>query len=287
MRCSSVGSCTFGGESPARWRSSPGGASSTPNDPLTPETSWPRWWVALALVEGPTPVRECISHCAELARLPGTEHPGVLSELARLRAMLSDFAVARDLIARARHLVFERMRLRRPLMFLAGRSAEVEFLACDLHACTRELRTALGLARELGERDFIAQFAAHLSSVSSARRNTADATQFASTAAEAAPAESVSAQALWRAAKARVLSHQGDQRGAQQLTRDAIRLVPHDMLNLRADLHVTLAESLFTTGLNDAGARVLNEAIEMYASKGNINAAERARSVGATRRRRA
>ena len=61
--------------------------------------------------------------------------------------------------------LIERMRVRRPLMFLAQSNAAVELLTGDLAATERELRTAVDLALEFGERDEISTTAARLSFV--------------------------------------------------------------------------------------------------------------------------
>lgn len=55
-----------------------------------------RWWVALALTDGPTPVADCIDECERLGQWHGAHHPGVLAELARLRAMQGDPPRGRD-----------------------------------------------------------------------------------------------------------------------------------------------------------------------------------------------
>ncbi|MGH2789280.1 MAG: hypothetical protein ACRDJV_15490, partial [Actinomycetota bacterium] len=67
----------------------------------------------------------------------------MLTELAILSAMLGEFEEARELNERARRLFVERMRVRRPLMFLANSNAAVELLAGDLATADGELRTAV------------------------------------------------------------------------------------------------------------------------------------------------
>ena len=97
---------------------------------------------------------------------------------------------------------------------------------------------------------------------------------------ETAPTENVAAQALWRSAKARVLVNRGDHRGAERLSREAIQLVPREMLNLSADLRVDLAEILLAARWRKATLPVINEAIDLYERKGNVVSAARARSLG-------
>lgn len=229
-----------------------------------------RWWVALALVTGPTPVRDCIRLCADLVRWRGTEHPGVLADLARLRAMLGEFDQARELIARAKRLLVERTRARRPLGLVTRWSAEVEILARDLVVGERELRAALKLALDMEERDQVSQIGADLSRVLSRQGRTDEADRFAALSTDHAPAESVNAQALSRAAHAAVRLERDDHGEAERLVREAIQVVPHDMLNLRADLHVDLAAILQASGGRDVASPMANEAIGLYQRKGNL-----------------
>jgi DNA-binding SARP family transcriptional activator/class 3 adenylate cyclase/tetratricopeptide (TPR) repeat protein len=237
-----------------------------------------RLWVALALVLGETPVPACLHACEKLAPWLGMEHPLVLCELAGLRAMLGNFDEARDLIARARRLVVERIRARRPLMFAAGSSASVEVLAGDLAASERELRTALQMAIGMQEREWVSQFAAGLSRVLFIQ-GSGEAERFSVLSFETAPSENVAAQVLWRSAKARALDNRGDHWEAERLAREAIQLVPREMLNLGADVRVDLAEILLAAGRRKAALPVICEAIDLYKRKGNlVSAARLARS---------
>jgi tetratricopeptide (TPR) repeat protein len=238
-----------------------------------------RWWVTLALVAGATPVPECIRVCEELARSRGMTHAGVLSDLARLRAMTGEFDEARELVARARRVLVEQMRVRRALTFVAQRSAEVELLARDSVAAEGELRPALELAVEMGERDQISQIAADLSILLSRRGDPEEAARLASQSTASAPAESVTAQVLSRAANAWVLRTRTHHREAERLVREALEMVPRDMLNLRAGLYVDLADLLEATGRRNAALAVIRAAASLYERKGNVVGARHARSV--------
>ncbi len=238
-----------------------------------------RWTVSMALVAGATPVKACIRSCLELVRWRGTENPGVLADLAVLRSMLGEVDEARQLIVQARRLLVERTRARRPLGAVARRAAEVEIVAGDLHAGEGELRAALEMARDMGERDQISQIAASLSRTLSVRGATEEAADLASLSADGAPAESVAAQALWRAARARVLASRGDYQEAERMAHEAIQLVPLEMLNLGAELRMDLAEVLRASGQRDAALKAISEAIDLYGRKGNLAAAIQARSL--------
>jgi tetratricopeptide (TPR) repeat protein len=235
--------------------------------------------VALALVAGETPVRDCIRTCEELAPWCGMELPPVLCELAGLRAMRGEFDEARELIARARRLLVERIHARRPLMFATRSSASVEILAGDLAAGERELRTALQMALEMREREWVSQFAASLSGVLSIQ-GSAETEKFSALSFETAPAENVAAQALWRSARVRALVNRGDYAEAERVARAAMQLVPREMLSLGADLRVDLAEILLAAGRREAALPVISEAINLYKRKGNLVSTARARALG-------
>ena len=235
-----------------------------------------RWLVAMALEPGPRPVRDCILACEDLVRWRGTEHPGVLSDVAYLRSMLGEFDEARELIARARRLLAERLRARRPLGQVLRRAAEIEILADDLQSAERALREALEVNAGMEERDPVSQIAAVLSRILTMRGNTGEAARFAKLSKDHAPSESVAAQALWRAALARVLASRGEPQEAGALAREAVELAPAEMLNLRADLGVDLAAILVATGEQDQAQALLREAADLYSRKGNEVGARRA-----------
>jgi tetratricopeptide (TPR) repeat protein len=235
-----------------------------------------RWWVAWPVRAGRTPVQEAIRVCEELVPWRGTEHMGVLAELAHLRAMLGEFDEAHALIVRARQVGQERMRARRPLMFVAGSSGAVEILARDFAAAEPELRKSLAMALEMGEREEVAQFAAGLSQVLSSLGRVDEAATFASMSMENAPGESVVSQALWRTAKARVIADRRGSREAERLAREAVRLVPAELPNLQGDLLIDLAEVLRKGGNSESATQAVAEAIELFERKGNLVSAARA-----------
>jgi DNA-binding SARP family transcriptional activator len=247
---------------------------------LLREEAGPLWNAANAVRMGPTPVQEAIRECEELARWRRDMlHPGVLCELAHLRAMAGEFDEARDLVSRARRFIVERLRLRRPLMWAARSSAAVEILTGNQGGAERELRLALEMALAFDERDVVSKIAARLSRCLSARGAPEEAERFATMSFDHAPAESVPAQALWRAAKARVMANRDDDREAEHLAREALRLAPVEMPNLRADLLTNLAEILLARADRGAAMPLITAAIELYERKGNIVSAARARSL--------
>jgi tetratricopeptide (TPR) repeat protein len=157
-------------------------------------------------------------------------------------------------------------------MFLAQSNAAVELLAGDLAAAERELRTAVDLALEIEERDEISWAAAKLSLVLRKEERSEEAAILVALSRRTAPSESVVSQALSHTAQARGLAESGKHRAAESLARQALDLAPNEMLNLRADLLVELAEVLRTVNPHSAREAV-DEAVRLYARKGNIVAA--------------
>ena len=239
-----------------------------------------RYAIAWTTLAGAMPVTEAIGVCERLAGTRAAPYPPVLCELATLHAMLGQFDDARALFLRARRVLAERMRVRRPLMLLARSSGTVELLAGDLASGERELRGALQMGLDMGERDYLSQIAAELSQVLSAEGRLDEAEQLATLSAQHASAEGV-ARALFHAAQARVSAGRGHISDGEQLASEAVRLSPPAMPNLRADLLVGWAEVLRARGDRNSADSVVREAIQLYERKGNVVSAARARSFAA------
>jgi tetratricopeptide (TPR) repeat protein len=197
--------------------------------------------------------------------------------MGHFNAMLGNFERARELVAHAQHVLRERLRLPRPRLFVGLRTAGVEVLAGNPEAAERALRPALDVALMVADRDQASQIAAELSLLFSRRGASDEAARAARLAADQAPAESVTAQALGGAARARVLLGSGDHRGAERLVREAIKRVPDDMLNLWASLLVGLVEILLAAGRHDEAQPVSAKAVELYERKRNLVAAQSVR----------
>lgn len=226
-----------------------------------------RWMLAQALRLGPVPLATCVSRCTELSVVRGTEHPGVLTELAILRAMAGDVDHARELSERARRGFVERIRVRRLLMFLAEANAEVALLAGDPGTAERELRAALDHANTTNEPEHIARDSARLALIllGDGRQEGVD---LAVRAARIVPAEAGGIQALVSAAAARAASNAGDHPQAERLARQAVRLAPSEMLALRADVLLELAEVLRAAGDEGQSKVAGDEAARLRQVKG-------------------
>ena len=91
-----------------------------------------------------------------------------------------------------------------------------------------------------------------------------------------APSEHRPDQALVLAARAAVRALGRDYHAAEELLGQALKLVPVEMLNLRADVLADLAAVLGHSAHPAEAAATHREAIEMYERKGNLAAAANA-----------
>ncbi len=225
-----------------------------------------RWTLAEALALGPVPVSDCIDRCRELVSIHGIEVPGVRMALGFFAAMAGRFDEAREMHDRARRIVEERIRVKRVLKFVAVSRGTIESMAGDLPAAERAFRASLEIDRAIGEeRDDFSQTAARLALVLCRQGRGEEAAAMAALSAEAAPSESVAAQALSSAARARAAADAG-------LARMAVELVPEEMPNLRADVLVELAAVLRAGGDEHGAGDAVEEAVELYERKGNLAA---------------
>lgn len=249
----------------------------------------PRRARALALTDGPTPVADCIDECERLGQWHGDHHPGVLAELARLRAMQGDAPRGRELMSRARTLFVERIRRRRPLMFTAQRRAEVELLADgDLDMVQRELQAAFDLALDMGR-----------------ARSGRPARRAAVTRAQRPGQVRRGSQARVPQPRARTRRERhhpgigprrdGPRAGCSQRSRSGTvhassrRAGTNTTPNLRAAVQLDLATVLHTTGQHDQARSAARTAASLFHRKGNLVDARRAHELtgeGARRQQR-
>ncbi|MGW9414728.1 BTAD domain-containing putative transcriptional regulator [Arthrobacter cupressi] len=227
-----------------------------------------RWLLAEALAAGPVPVRQCLPEIEAIA-LPGVEHPGLLIHAGWLHAMERRFDEGRELFDRAQRAVQETLHAPRLLMFVAAVRGTAELLAGNFPAAEAALRTQLDAARRTGERQNLPTSAARLSLLLHEMGRPEEAAELAALAAATAPAEGVEARALSAAASA-MASRDPDK--ALVLALEALRWAPAEMLNLRGDVHRTVAGVCFARGDRARGDAAVAEAARCYRAKGNLAA---------------
>ncbi len=242
-----------------------------------PEASTVVGLLAQALHYGPTPAESAILRCEGFlgeARDDLALRAAVSATLGPLLAMQGRFDEARAAYAESVALN-ERLGLKLRRLAFAHSGAEIELLSGDLVAAERELRLAYDGLEEIGESGARAVIAAALADVLLTEGRVDEALQFVRTAAGLAEPEDVAAQALLRATQARALVRTGDAARAERLAAEAVELAePTDSPALKAAAALALAEVLQAEGRASEAAALVGRALDLYAQKGNLVAAE-------------
>ena len=239
--------------------------------------------IGFAAWSGPLPVHDGIGLCVSL--LESAPDDLFMEACCRrwigcLVARQGRFEEARELVAAAA-AAFEELGARLDAVSAAafGR-ADVELLAGDDAAAESALRdgyVALGNLGEIGHR---ASVAAMLARTLHARGHAAEADDLAHEVEATASEQDLWSQALYRLTRARLLVDAGALDEAERVARDALAIVePTDLLDLRGDVLLELAVVLRSAGRLDAACECVERALRLYAAKGNIVAAERARAA--------
>jgi class 3 adenylate cyclase/tetratricopeptide (TPR) repeat protein len=242
-----------------------------------------------ASVYGPTPVAEAVRRCEELLARPLQQWrvaAAAYRALAGLRAMEGRFDEARRM-ARQDRAILEDLGLN----VAAGMAAEayglVEILAGDHAAAERELRAGFEALEEIGEISILANLAAALAQVLYSQKRDADALRFSEISEQASAHDDVVPQVQWRAVRAKLLARIGHPHEAERLARVAVMRAERtpDLLLLRGDAHLDLAEVLVATDQQPAAAPPIETALKLYKRKGNVVSASVARARLAERQR--
>jgi DNA-binding SARP family transcriptional activator len=232
----------------------------------TRELTGALWWPPRALVEGPARVEDALAACEQL--LAEQHHPGVMMNIAALRAMADEFDAARELSDQARKEFSERLHVKRALSYVALRRAYIEILAGELEAAEAVLRDSIDNTLEVGERDMIARIGAALAWLTARREAVEDAETFLTLAEEHLPAQSVEARVRIAIARARLAGLLGDHQ-VRRLHALVIN-TPRDLLPLHADLHVELGTALVAAGATKSAIAAFDQAARTHERKGNI-----------------
>jgi predicted ATPase/class 3 adenylate cyclase len=241
---------------------------------------------AMVALYGPTPVAEALVRCEE-ALAATTENRRlnafVTLLMSPLHAMTGDFAAGRQLYAEARG-AFEEMGATLLGARTSLQSAAVELLAGDSLAAERELRRDYETLERMGERYLRPTVAANLALLLCRDGRFDEAATYASVAEEVAAEDDVESQALWRSAKALILARADDGESAEATARAAVELLRRtDALVQIADALVVQAAILEEHGKLGEREKALNEAVSLYARKGNVVSERAARGALAER----
>jgi class 3 adenylate cyclase/tetratricopeptide (TPR) repeat protein len=233
---------------------------------------------------GPTPVLKAIEQCEGIMAegLSDRQVEGsVMCTLAQLRAMNGEFDAARSLYRRGRAL------LRDLGQGVNAAStgldvARVELLAGDLASAEREVRADFEFLKQRGETYFLSTMAALLSRILRDQGHSEEAMAFSRTAEEAASADDIESQILWRCIRAPLAAGAGRIDEAEELARTARDMSRKtEVPALQADAHTELACVLGRQGRAEEARHHIDEAIALYAAKGDVVSLARAKEVAA------
>jgi tetratricopeptide (TPR) repeat protein len=235
-------------------------------------------WRASAALFGPTAVPEAIDRCGEIRREVAPSPVAVamtLHPLAALRAMVGEFDAARDLIREGNEILDELGGLSSAV---CHHEALVEMLAGRPAAAERRLRTGYRRLEEMGERALLATTAAMLARALNAQGRDDEADRFCEVSERTAAPEDLTTQIVWRGVRARIVARRGDPQRAEALARAAVDLsAPTDLLTIRADAFLDLADVLDAQGRVDEADAASAQAVALLEEKGCLASAERAR----------
>ena len=238
-------------------------------------------WLASAAREGPTPVMEAIPRCeAILEQLQANRRSqaDTMRPLASMHAMAGRLDRARELFDRANAILDD---LGLGLTSAAPHDeAFVALLVGDAPAAEAALRDGYERLNAMGERALLATTAVMLAQALYLRGSLDEGLEFAEAAQAAAATDDLSAQILARTARAQVLACRGDTAAADRLSQEAVALASQtDWLNCHADTLMVRAEVLHAADEPEPAVTAVRAALDLYERKGNVMAADRARSA--------
>jgi tetratricopeptide (TPR) repeat protein len=222
---------------------------------------------------GTTPVREAIAQCEQLLADGLSDRQvecKVMCELAQLRAMNGELEVARALYRRGRALLLDLGQG----VYAASTGIDLaltELHGGDLALAEREVRADLDFLARMGETYFLSTIAALLAHIVREQGRDEEALALLRTAEEAASEDDVDSQSLVRAIRAPILARAGELAQAEEVARAAVEMLREtEAPNLKADALFELASVLGIAGRTAEAKQAVEEAIALYAEKGNV-----------------
>jgi tetratricopeptide (TPR) repeat protein len=197
-------------------------------------------------------------------------------ERAALEAMTGEFELARKLHAEGRRAITE-LGLNVYAAIVGQEAFYVEMLAGNPEAAAAELRASYAALEQMGERRELATIAGFLAHALYEQDELDEAARFSRASEHAAAPDDVHAQVLWRTARAKIESRQGEHDAAEVLARGALELIePTDLLNAQGFVLLDLATVLGAAGRASEAAQHAREAAARFERKGNVPARARA-----------
>ena len=233
-----------------------------------------------AVLSGPTPATEGVARCEDLIRMGEGDRRGqavTLAALAHLRAMVGDFALARDDYRRGREIL-EELGLRFDASLISIDSGPVELLAGDPVAAEAELKKDHDALDAMGERNYISTIAGLLAEAVYRQGRYDEAwTHAAFCEAIAAPSD-VYSQYLWRGIKGKLLARDGAGNDGVDLAQTGVdESRKSDDIEGQGNALMFLSEAQRAAGRPEDCAASADAARIAFEAKGNVISAARAR----------
>jgi ATP/maltotriose-dependent transcriptional regulator MalT len=201
----------------------------------------------------------------------------ILQPLALLHAMNEDLDGACELLAEG-----ERIRAA-----LGGLSSGFSHLEAWARLCLgqpelaeRRLRADVETLASMSGKGTLATTLAVLAKAVLAQGRVDEAGVLSAATEREAATEDTMTQMIWRGVRARVAAHQGRAEEGESLARAAVELADTtDLISLRGDAKLDLADVLRTLGRREEAERATEEGLALYRSKGNAAAAREAAAL--------
>jgi tetratricopeptide (TPR) repeat protein len=239
-----------------------------------------RYYLALAAIDGPTPLEDALRRCREIREQAAGDQvveAAVGYTIAAGEAMRGRFDEARELAAHST-AIYEELGLPIALATWCLQPGTVELLAGDPAAAERIFRSGYETLSSVGEKVNLSLIAALLAESVHLQGRDEEAKQLTVVSEEATSPEDVWSQVAWRSARANILAGRGDAGEAERLAREAVDLISGtDALNTRAEAMLSLARAVRSAGRREEAAGCVAEALRLYEAKGNVVSAAKAR----------
>jgi class 3 adenylate cyclase/tetratricopeptide (TPR) repeat protein len=232
---------------------------------------------------GPTPVPEAILIVQEvLAALEGDRKAEAYTQraLANLEAMRGRFDEARALY-QASWATLDDLGWRFDAALTSAiASGPVELIAGDADAAERELRRDHDALAAMGERNYISTTKAFLAEALYRQQRDDEALAMTRESEDIAADDDVATQYLWRSVRAKILARTGDQEAAEELAREAIRIIEDTQdPDSQGYAWLDFAQVLRTAGRATEAVAAARTAQERFRIKGNTESEGRARTL--------